>query len=71
MGSLCSNENNNLKYELANSATFEVDKQNDLLDDLVHQRYKAACKIQSRFRGYIIKKKLNPFLILIKQKRNK
>ena len=69
MGSLCTNDNEYKDAELIRSATFEVDKQNDLLDNLAHERYRAVCKLQSNFRGFKIRKTLSPIFLLIKSRK--
>jgi hypothetical protein len=71
MGSICSQEeqeiNNN---ELLKSATLDFDKQNDILDQLTHERYKAACKIQSLSKGYLVRKRINALVNLMNKKNN-
>lgn len=69
MGSICSQEEKEINHdELLRSATLDFDKQNDILDQLTHERYRAACKIQGLTRGFIARKKVDALMnLMIKQ----
>ena len=69
MGSICSQEEKEINHdELLKSATLDFDKQNDILDQLTHERYRAACKIQGLAKGFLVRKKLDAIInLMIKQ----
>lgn len=67
MGSLCSSEQEINQAELIKSQTFELDKEENLLDQLVVEKYKAACRIQSRAKGFLTRKKLKLLIDAKKQ----
>ncbi len=71
MGSMCSQDEQEITHdELLKSATLDFEKQNDILDQLTHERYKAVCKIQGLSRGYLVRKRINALVNLMNKKNN-
>lgn len=67
MGTLCSYEEEIQLQDLKQKTTLDFDKQNTLLDSLIHERYKSAIKIQSRYRGYLTRMKILQLMNKVKR----